>query len=966
MGLAGAGTAFAGLTLSGCMRKPREKILPFAKRPEDLVPGQPQYYATAAAIGGGVEGLLVESHEGRPTKIEGNPRHPVSRGASSAWAQAEILGLYDPDRSRRPKLKGKSATWGSFFSAVGGRLEELGKKRGAGLCLLTEYQPSPTYIQLISDLQRQYPGAKVFRHDATFPAGAAEGAAMLGFDRFQPLPRLDRAKVIVALDADPLGADADALRHARDFADGRRAETPKDAMNRLYVAEPIFTPTGTLADHRLRLPASQIGALLIELSRALMGNSGGAPAGAEAVKEVLNKHGAGRWAGWAKALAKDLQRHRGASVVLVGQRQPGWVHALAQLVNELIGAVGTTVRFSAAEDLAAYRKMGSLPELAKLMDAGQVDTLVCVGANPVYDAPADLNFGALVKKAPLSIHLGHYLDETAKACTWHVPRSHFLEAWGDLRAADGTASVQQPLIAPLFDTRSEIEVLAHLAGVKRRRGYELVRRYWTQRAAGDQTKSWRRGLHDGVIQEGKTTNAKYNVVSTVASPGAGYVALAAALKETTPAPQPGGDKLEAIFSLDSSLLDGRYANNGWLQELPDPVTKLTWDNAALFSPATAKRLGVKSAEMVELGLDGRKLTMAAFIVPGTADDVVVLPLGYGRKEPGETARGSGFDVGKLRSSKAPHIAAGLTVRPLGRRYLLASTQDHGSMEGRAIVLEGDLELFRADPEFARKAVKHPPLKSIWKEHEHKGQQWGMSVDLNACTGCNACVVACQAENYIPVVGKPRVLDGREMQWLRIDRYFEGDADDARMLVQPMACQHCELAPCEGVCPVAATVHSPEGLNDMAYNRCIGTRYCSNNCPYKVRRFNFFQYNKGIDPVARMQKNPDVTIRFRGVMEKCSYCVQRINAAKIDAKRDGDGKVRDGAILPACAQACPTKAIVFGDINDKGSAVSRRKAQPRDYTVLPEINVKPRTTYAARVRNPNPALRGSKRPEREDG
>ena len=926
MGLVGAGTAFAGLTLSGCIRKPREKILPFAKRPEDLVPGKPQYYATAAAIGGGVEGLLVESHEGRPTKIEGNPRHPVSRGASSAWAQAEILNLYDPDRSRRPKLKGKSATWGAYFSAVDRRLDALGSKRGTGLCLLTEYRPSPTYVELIADLQRRYPGARIFLHDATFPAAAMEGSAMLGSGVLTQ-PRLDRSKVIVALDADPLGADANALRNARDFADGRRGQTPKDAMNRLYVAEPIFTPTGTLADHRLRLPAGQIGDLLLALARALLASGGSAPEGADAVKAALSTRGAGnkRWSGWVKALARDLQRNRGAAVVLVGRRQPGWVHALAQLVNELIGAAGTTVLVSSDASPARYHKMGSLPELAKLMGADQVDTLVCVGVNPVYDAPADLDYAALIKKVPLSIHLGHYVDETAKSCTWHVPRSHFLEAWGDLQASDGTASVQQPLIAPLFDTRSEIEVLAHLAGVKSRRGYELVRGYWTRRTAGGQTSSWRRGLHDGVILKGMQAPA----------PPASYAALVAALKTAPPSVRPEGDKLEAVFTLDASLLDGRYANNGWLQELPDPVTKLTWDNAALFSPATASRLGVKPAQMVELSLDGRKLSMAAFVVPGTADDVVVLPLGYGRKEPGETARGSGFDVGKLRSSKAPHFAAGVTVRPLGRRYLLASTQDHGSMEGRAIVLEGDLDLFRKDPEFAKKAVKHPPLKSIWKEHAYKGQQWGMSIDLNACTGCNACVVACQAENNIPVVGKDRVLEGPrdalDPHRPLLRRVTRDDAADAGASRWPASTARTRPARASARWRPRST--APRGSTTWPTTAASARATARNNCPYKVRRFNFFNYNKDIDPAA--PRDAEEPRRDRPLPRRDGevHLLRAADQRGQDRRQSATATARSPTArsCPPARRPAPPGPSSSATSTTRAAAVSRRKAPDRETT-----------------------------------
>jgi len=931
IGLLGASTALAGATLTGCVRKPREQILPYARRPEDLVPGNPRYYATSACIAGQVEGLLVESQDGRPTKIEGNPNHPMSRGATSVWAQAEILSLYDPERSRKPMRRGKSATWGQWDRFASEHFDTLARRKGQGLAVITLHLPGPTLASLFDRFFSRFPAARYYRHDMAAMALAP------------PLLMLDRARVVLALDADMLGSEDHVVHNARGFSAGRR---PDATTNRLYVVEPFFSVTGTLADHRLQLRASEVAGFLGALTAELL-RRGLTIAGGEKLRGRLpSTH---RFGKWIPAVAADLLAARGKGAIVAGQRQPAPVHTLVWALNHALDNVSTLDAprpvFHAAGQ--GTRAPAPLSDLARELGKGRIDTLVIIGANPSYSGPVDLDLDRLMRKVPETIHLGLHRDETGHGCSWHLPGSHFLEAWGDWRAADGTVGIQQPLIAPLHATRSELELMAQLAGVRGRRGYELVHDHWRSSPTGgtaDFSAIWRRWLHDGVATE----------VSALAP--AGPPAMDNLLHAWPPA-APAGGGLELTFRPCPKLYDGRYANNGWLQELPDPVTKLTWDNAACISPRTATRLGIKPFDQVQLTCDGRSMQIAAFVVPGTADDAVVVSLGYGRREGGTVLSHAGFDTYQLRTSNSPWFKRGASLKKVGQRYLLASTQDHGSMEGRPLIREGTLAQLAAEPRFAEKAAPHPLLESIWTPpNPTDGQQWGMSIDLNLCTGCNACVVACQAENNIPVVGKRRVLEGREMHWIRLDRYFTGPAEEARsMAVQPMACHHCELAPCESVCPVAATVHSPEGLNDMAYNRCIGTRYCSNNCPYKVRRFNFFQYNKGIDPVARMQKNPDVTLRFRGVMEKCTFCVQRINEAKIAAKRDGNGVVADGAIVPACAQACPTRAIVFGDTNDPKSGVSRRKAESRDYAVLAELNIRPRLTYLARLRNPNPEL-----------
>jgi molybdopterin-containing oxidoreductase family iron-sulfur binding subunit len=959
LGLLGASTALAGATLSGCIRKPAEEILPYAKRPEDLVPGRPRFYATAAAVCGQVEGLLVESQEGRPTKIEGNPEHPASQGATTAWAQAEVLTLYDPDRSREPLRRGKPSTWREWDNFATTHLAQHEETGGEGVALLCEDLPSPTFHGLLAEFARRFPKARLHVHDAAALPNTRSGAILVGSRGRPTFHGLERAKVILALDSDFLGSEGNTISNARKFARGRRITDTRARMNRLYVVEPFFTVTGTMADHRLRLRGSKVPELLGALVAELVRQGLKLPDGADRILPRLSpterKEGAKRRrevgpAGpegrrkYVQAAARDLLRNRGRGLVIVGERQAPAVHGLGHLLNAALGNLGHGAIATISHD-PERPELRSLEQLAADLGKGRVRLLVILGGNPAFTAHADLGFADLVGRVPESVHLGLHVDETAKRCSWHLPRSHFLEAWGDLRAQDrtGTVTIQQPLIAPLHGTRSELELLAQLAGSSTLRGYELVRVHWAKKAIGDFDTKWHRWLHDGLAPQ--VSEASHTM------PGKWDALIAA-----WPPPAPPSETLELTFRLDPKLYDGRYANNGWLQELPDPVTKLTWDNAACLGPATASRLGVKSFDLVELTSGGRTLRLPAFVVPGTADDAVVVSLGYGRTQGGSVLKDAGADAYRLRTTRAPWFAR-VALEKAGRRRLLASTQDHGSMEGRPIVREGTLAQFRKDPEFARKAVKHPPLRSIWTEPNPKSSpQWGMCVDLNACTGCNACVVACQAENNIPVVGRRRVLEGREMHWVRVDRYFSGPPEDPTgMVTQPMMCHHCELAPCEGVCPVAATVHSPEGLNDMAYNRCIGTRYCSNNCPYKVRRFNFFQYNGDIDPVSRMQKNPDVTVRFRGVMEKCTFCVQRINAARIAAKRDGDGRIPDGEIEPACAQACPSRAIVFGDVADLSSEVSRQGRQARAYTVLSEINVKPRLTYLAKLRNPNPEL-----------
>jgi molybdopterin-containing oxidoreductase family iron-sulfur binding subunit len=942
----GAGASAVGL--GGCVRRPLEKILPFAERPEDRIPGKPVFYATALEAGGSVLGLLVESFDGRPTKIEGNPKHPASLGAASAWAQAAVRDLYDGDRSTAPTRAGVAGSWDDFWAFADPLVEAARQRRGEGLALLLRDTPSPTLRRLVAEARAALPRARVFVHDEAQPRGADEALRTLEGPGARVHLRLDRAAVIVAVDADLLGVERDAVRHAHDFAAGRRLTGPDAAMNRLYAVEASLSLTGMSADHRLPLAASQAEPFLRALAHELVTVQGvalppGAPTRLVAPTPPSLAPTATRFV---RAVARDLVAHRGRSVVAVGARQPAAVHALAYLVNLALGNVGTSVVLT--RDADAGPAPEPLAALAAALGGGQVETLVILGGNPVYEAPADLGFEQALGRARTTIHLGLRADETGQRCTWQLPATHGLEAWGDLRAADGTAAVVQPLIAPLFDGRSEIEVLARLLGQRDARGYDLVRATWRAVAPEPDFESrWSRWLADGVI-------AATAAPAATPAPRLGDLAglLAAPRAPTTGA-------LEADFRLDHSVCDGRYANNAWLQELPDPVTKLVWDNAALLGPATAAALGVTTGDVVALQARGRRLEIPAFVQPGQAEGTVGLPVGYGRSAAGRHGNRRGVNANLLRVSASPWFDGGVTATKAGTRQRLATTQRHGDMEGRPIIRSATREEYRRDPAFAtRPDPAGPAPKSLWRDPSPRtGQQWGMAIDLSVCTGCSACVVACQAENNVPVVGKDQVLRHREMHWLRIDRYYKGAPDAPEVAIQPVPCMQCENAPCEQVCPVAATNHTPHGLNDQVYNRCIGTRYCSNNCPYKVRHFNFYDYNEGLSILDQMYQNPDVTVRGRGVMEKCTYCVQRINEATIAAKRDGkaDGKVPDGGIVPACQQTCPVGAIVFGDVNDPASRVSRLKRDERSYSLLGELNTKPRTTYLAKVRNPNPEL-----------
>lgn len=902
--LMGASFALAGVT--GCTRQPLEKIVPYVRQPEELLPGKPLFFATALTLGGYARGVLVETHEGRPTKIEGNPEHPASLGASDMFMQAELLTLYDPDRSQAVMSKGQVGTWEGFLGEITGAAQKWKTDGGAGLRILTRHETSPTFLDQMGRLLAKYPSAKWHEYEPL--RGSSLGARY----------NFDQAEVILSLDADFLSSGPATLASGRAFAAARRAGTKGGTMNRLYVVEPTPTLTGAMADHRLPMTPPEIAAFAQSVAAAI---SSPTPAADK----------------FAAAVASDLRRHAGKCLIVAGETQPAAVHDLARSLNEVLGNVGVTVDYSAAP--ARGRE---LRELVTDLAAGAVETLLIIGGNPAYDAPADFEFSKLLAKVPRSVHLGLYPDETAKLCTWHIPEAHSMESWSDACAFDGTATVMQPVIEPLFAGRPRHEVVAALLGEAPPTDYEIVRAFWqTQHPAAAFEKLWRKSLHDGVV------------AGWGAPQGSGAITIADA---------PAADALAGLHLVirgDARTYDGRFTNNAWLQELPDPLTKIVWDNAALISSATAQRMRVENGEVVNLKFRGRSVRAPVWITPGQADDCVTVHLGYGRSGAGSVGSGVGFDAYTLRTSGALWGGPGLEIEKTGEHHDLVTTQQHWNMEGRNQVRVGTLAAFQNQPGAITKTDGPAPPRdeTLYQNVAYNGRAWGMSIDLNTCTGCGACTIACQAENNIPVVGKEQVAAGREMHWIRVDRYYEGGLTNPETFHQPVPCMHCENAPCELVCPVAATVHSSEGLNQMVYNRCIGTRYCSNNCPYKVRRFNFLEYDANSFEAPRTRKlmrNPDVSVRSRGVMEKCTYCVQRINRVKIEAEK-ANRAIGDGEITPACAQACPAEAIVFGDLNDPNSRVAKLKATALNYGLLEELNTRPRTTYLAKLRNPNPEL-----------
>jgi MoCo/4Fe-4S cofactor protein with predicted Tat translocation signal len=954
--LMGASIALAGVT--ACTRQPPEKILPYVRQPEGLVPGRPLFYATAMAIGGVATGLLVESHEGRPTKIEGNPLHPGSLGAADVFAQAAVLGLYDPDRSQTLTNIGEIRPWSAFLGAIRGALTAQQSSRGGGLRILTESINSPTLAAQIRDLLGRYPSAKWHQWDPASRENARGGSKLAFGEYVEAQYRFDRADVILALDADLFGCGPGSLRYGRDFAARRRPENA-DRMSRLYAIESMPTSTGSRADHRLAVKPTAIEGIVRRIAAAVGGGSPRAQEGSSAAAK------------FADAVAKDLQAHRGSSLVIAGDGQSPVVHALAHAMNQALGNAGATVVYTDPVEAEPTDQTQSLRDLVGEMNAGKIEVLVIVGGNPVYTAPADLGFAGAMNKVALRVHLSLYDDETSAVCHWQIPEAHFLESWSDARGHDGSASIVQPLIAPLYGGRTAHELLAAMSDRPEQSAHDAVRDFWKAQnrvAASDFEAAWARWLHDGVIPDTAFTPRNVSVRSAEASR---HENRSASSENSSASLQASGTQIEIIFRNDPCVLDGRFANNGWLQELPKPITKLAWDNAVLVSPATAARLkgepnpaftggehGEITSEVVELRFRGRTVRGALFTMVGLPDDCAAVHLGYGRTRAGRVGTGAGFNANAIRTSDAPWFGAGLEIVKTGSTTALACTQYHHLMEGRGQIRAVTREEFVRDPKSVHEGpgIEPAPARTItlYPDWKYEGYKWGMAIDVNACIGCNACIVGCQAENNIPVVGKDQVLRGREMHWLRVDTYYRGPLEQPETYFQPVPCMHCENAPCEPVCPVGATVHSHEGLNEMVYNRCVGTRYCSNNCPYKVRRFNFLLYQDWNTPSLKLGRNPDVTVRSRGVMEKCTYCVQRINRARIQSENE-DRRIRDGEIQTACQQACPADAIVFGDLNDPASRVAKLQSETRNYALLGELNTRPRTTYLAAVRNVNPEL-----------
>jgi len=949
-----ASAAMAGLT--GC-RWPEETIVPFARRPEGFTPGVARHFATAFEQGGIGQALLATSYDGRPIKVDGNPDHPWSLGAASAQMQASVLDLWNVDRSgavvRQGQNQAVTATWDDVADFVAKHFDQLASAGGRGLAILAEAGSSPSRTRLRADLQRRFPQMRWFQHEPVNDIERLRGAERAFGRPLRDVPHLEHARVVADFDCDLLHRHPAALRNARMFARGRRPE--RDTMSRVYVFEPTLSHTGVVADHRVPVARTQVplflGALAAELVSA-HGVSLPAGCGISASDLAAYRGQASRQAEVA-ALADDLARHRGHGLISVGERQPAGAHHLAHVLNVALGNVGTTVTFREAP-----QPDPELPDLVAALDGGRVDTLVILGGNPVATTPADLDVAAALGRARTTVHLSEHRNATSRRCTWHLPRTHYLEAWGDVLAADGSVLAVQPLIEPLYGARSDLEVLAMLLGAAAPRGHEITRTTFHQRTGGTGDapsnnvrfeERWRAFLHDGFL-----------AADAVDTP-----TLRSARLDLPRPDAPSADALELLIAADSRLHDGRYADNAWLQEMPDYATKVVWDNVASLSPGTADHLGVKHGDLVDVTWQGRTRRLPAYILPGQASHTVVVTLGYGRQDCGRVGQDVGVDCYGLRPADALHGGPGVEVRKAGGTYKLACTQDHHAIDPTgyqererrvgSLVREGDLEYYLKKPDFVdHLGIHHPPLLSLWDEKQYTGHKWGMSIDLGLCTGCNACQIACQSENNIPVVGRDEVGQSREMQWVRVDRYFHGDPEDPQIATQPVACAHCELAPCEGVCPVAATVHTEEGLNAMVYNRCVGTRYCANNCPYKVRRFNYFNNIDEITETEKMRLNPEVTVRSRGVMEKCTYCVQRIETAKIDAKNQRR-PLQDGEITPACAQTCPTEAIVFGDLNDPESRVAKARADKRSYDLLAYLNIKPRTSYQARIRNPHPSL-----------
>ena len=916
-----ASVAFSAI--SGCSRPRQGEIVPYVRAPVGQVDGLPRFFASTLLREGYGHGVLVESNMGRPTKVEGNPQHPASLGATDIFAQAAVLQLWDADRSQAVMHGKEMVSWDDFAALLAALRTRFAASGGAGLRLLSGTVTSPTVAAQLDLLRQKYPQSRWHVHQPLGNECALAGAELAFGERLTTRLHLERSTVVLALDADFLSDPAAGVRYARDFAASRTPELRQQRGLRLYAVEATPSLTGAMADHRLALESRRIQRFACQLANRL----GIAAAPGAGVTDEQH-------APWLAAVAGDLLANRGSALIVVGSSQPPWMHALAHAMNVALDGFGSTVSCTEPAELSVGDE-GTLMGLVRAMRAGAVDTLLVLDSNPVYDAPADLNFAAALQRVRHLLHVGLYRDETAVLAEWHVPMAQQLEAWSDARAFDGTASVVQPMIAPLYGGRSLHEVLAGLLEEGAPEGHAIVREQWRSQLSDDAR--WRAVLQSGVVAD----TAFPPRVPQLRLGFLGTIALA----------EPAG--LELLFRPDPTVGDGRWSNNAWLQELPKPLTQLTWDNPALISPAFAAHRSLANGDVVEIRAQGRALLIPVWVMPGQAEHSITLHLGYGRRHAGHIGDGRGFDTFELRSGAEPWSMADIELAKTGERYALASTQQHFSMDCREPV-----RLVKAaDYQHAGQpasAMQEPPLPSLYAEYPPGQYAWAMSIDLNVCIGCKACTIACQAENNIPVVGKEQVRRGREMHWIRVDRYYAGTPDNPRTYSQPVPCMMCEHAPCELVCPVDATVHDAEGLNVQVYNRCVGTRFCSNNCPYKVRRFNYLQYTDEQAESLKAQRNPDVSVRRRGVMEKCTYCIQRIEEVHILADREGR-RIRDGEVLTACQAVCPTQAIRFGDLADRHSAVAQTKRSARNYLLLGELNTRPRTSYLARVRNPNPLL-----------
>ncbi|MBV8553090.1 MAG: TAT-variant-translocated molybdopterin oxidoreductase [Acidobacteriaceae bacterium] len=917
----------ASLAMAGaaaCTKQPKELIVPYVRQPENVIPGVPLFYATAMPVAGYARGLLVESHLNRPTKVEGNPDHPASLGATTYFEQASVLNLYDPDRSETVLHEGRLSTWPSFTGRFSEEAQSIAGRKGEGLAILSGVTTSPTLISQMNALRNQWPAAKWYVHEPSVnPAVANAARKIAGRNAFIAYD-LSKADVIVSLESDFLNNGPAALVYARQFS-ARKAVDEGQTPVRLYAIESARSVSGSLADHHVPVKSSAIPAIAYQLAKACGVN---APEAGTAAPE------------WLPAVAQDLQKSKGRCVVIPGEFQPESVHLAAYAMNAALGNVGTTVRIY--EGVEPENTL-SIEDLTNDLNSGKVETLVIFHQNPVYDAPATLNFEQAIRKARLVVRLGQMFDETSRWSHWHIPEAHYLEAWSDSRAFDGTVTIQQPLIEPLYGGKSAHELLTILLGKPDQSSHDIVKGYWQSQIKNDFDGTWKTSLHDGWIAGSALGTINGN---------------AAPLPALDMQPISG---TEIVFRPDPTIGDGSWANNGWLQECPKPQSKMTWDNVIFVSPKNAAQLKVDKGYILRVTVNGRTVEGPAWVLPGHAEDSFTVHLGYGRKASGRVGTDIGYNAYLIQDAKTPWIAGG-SITATGRQMGIADVQETQTMAGRDPVRMADIAEYRKHPDFPTMEAEDKPLprdETLYYPNDfpYTGYKWGMTIDLNVCTGCSACIVACQAENNIAVVGKDQVARGRHMHWIRVDRYYHGNLDNPASYNQPVPCMHCEDAPCEVVCPVAATVHSKEGLNQMVYNRCVGTRYCSNNCPYKVRRFNFYLYSDWNTQSLYGVRNPDVTVRSRGVMEKCSYCVQRIQEVKIQSEKE-NRRVRDGEIKTACQQVCPTQAITFGDLNEKSSKVAKLQALPRVYGLLDDLNTHPRTQYLGYVRNPNEALQPS--------